>query len=116
MVGLQRPQPVCLTDEDGDAIGGSLSVVSTASVPSQLASAATSAQVVAANKSRKGLLLTNTDANTCRVKYGATASATSFTVAIPSGGYWEMPQPIYTGRIDAIWDADGSGVLAITEL
>lgn len=81
-----------------------------------LASAATSAQLLAANSSRKGLMLNNTDANAVLVKYGTTASATSFTVRITQNGYWEMPKPIYTGRIDAIWEADGSGSLYATEL
>lgn len=81
-----------------------------------LASAATSAQLLAANAARKGLILNNTDANAVLVKYGTTASATSFTVRIPLNGYWEMPKPIYTGRIDAIWEADGAGSLYATEL
>lgn len=81
-----------------------------------LASAATSAQLLAANAARKGLILNNTDANAVLVKYGTTASATSFTVRITQNGYWEMPYPIYTGRIDAIWEVDGSGSLYATEL
>jgi len=81
-----------------------------------LASAATSAQLLASNSSRKGLLLNNTDANAVYVYYGTTATASKFTVKIPAGGYWEMPQPIYTGRIDAIWAADGSGSLIGSEL
>jgi hypothetical protein len=92
-----------------------LGAVSTATV-SSLASAATSAQLLASNTSRKGLILYNSDANTAYVKYGTTASATDFTVPIAPSGYWEMPQPIYTGRIDAIWAADGSGSLFYTEL
>lgn len=95
--------------------------ISTATITT-LASAATSAQLLASTAGRKGLMLTNTDANGVYVKYGTTASATSFTVFIPGGdttngfGYWEMPAPIYTGRIDAIWVADGSGSLISTEL
>lgn len=81
-----------------------------------LASSATSAQVVAANTSRKGLLLNNTDTNTAYLYYGTTATTSKFSVAIPSGGYWEMPKPTYTGRIDAIWAADGSGSLIGSEL
>lgn len=82
-----------------------------------LASAATSAQMLAANPQRKGLLVTNTDANTLYLKYGEGATiTTSYTVAIPSGGYWEMPRPVYSGRIDAIWSADGSGSAVYTEL
>jgi hypothetical protein len=92
-----------------------LASASSASITS-LASAATSAQLLAANAARKGLILNNTDANTVLVKYGTTASATSFTVRIIQNAYWEMPSPIYTGRIDAIWEADGSGSLYATEM
>lgn len=81
-----------------------------------LTSATTSAQLLASTAGRKGLYLTNTDENPVYVKYGTTASSTNFTVKIPSNGYWEMPYPIYTGRIDAIWTADGSGSLISTEI
>jgi hypothetical protein len=80
-------------------------------------SSASSTQIVAANKSRKGLYLYNSDANAAYVKFGTTATATDFTVKIDAGAFYEMPvNPIYTGRIDAIWAADGSGSLHITEL
>lgn len=82
-----------------------------------VASSATSAQVVAANVSRQGLMLYNSDANDCYVKFGTTASATDFTVKIASGGLYEMPNPVvYLGRIDAIWALDGAGSLHVTEL
>lgn len=80
-----------------------------------LPSLATSQQLLAANAARQGLLLTNTDANAVLVKRGTTASATSFTVRIVQNGYWEMPKPIYTGRIDAIWEGDGTGYLIADE-
>jgi hypothetical protein len=92
-----------------------LQAASSASITA-LASSASSAQLLAANAARKGLILNNTDANAVLVKYGTTASASSFTVRITLNGYWEMPKPIYTGRIDAIWEADGSGSLYATEL
>ena len=95
---------------------GIIPTVSSATVNAGVASAATSVTIVAANAARRGLLLVNTDANILRIKYGATATASSFTVPIPSGGYWEMPQPIYLGIIDGIWDADGSGSAFVTEL
>lgn len=81
-----------------------------------LASSASSAQLLAANADRRGLLLTNTDATDCYLYYGTTATSTKFTVRIPSDGYWEMPYPIYTGRIDVIWAADGGGSLIGSEL
>lgn len=89
--------------------------VSSASLGS-LASSTSSAQLLAANAVRRGLLVTNTDKNRVYLKYGTTASQTSFTVVIPQDGYWEMPEPIYTGRIDAIWSGNGSGSAYYTEL
>lgn len=100
----------------GTGSGVDLGPVSAATL-SAVASAATSAQLLAANAARKGVLLCNTDANAVLLKYGTTASATSFTVRVPGGnGQWEMQQPIYTGRIDAIWEADGTGSAYVTEL
>lgn len=103
-----------LLDSSGKIINPLGSSVSSGTATTALSSAS-SAQVVALNLSRKGLVLTNTDANTVYVKCGTTASLTDFTVAIPPGGTWVMDQPIYTGRIDAIWAADGSGSLIGTE-
>jgi len=112
-----NPLVVSQSDGAGGTVANSaLPTVATASIPTQVASLATTVQIVAANTARKGLLLVNTDANACKIKYGATASATSFTAIVPAGGQWEMPLPIFTGIIHGIWDADGSGVMAITEL
>jgi hypothetical protein len=104
----------------GDNNIGNVDIVTvpraTTIVDVSLASAATSAQLLAANTARIGLHLTNTDANAVYVYFGTTATATKFAVLIPAGGYYEMPQPIYTGRIDAIWAANGSGSLIGVEL
>ena len=81
-----------------------------------VASSANSGSALLASSNRQGLIAYNSDANVCYLKYGTTAAATDFTVAIPSGGYWEMPEPIYQGAIDVIWAADGSGSLYLTEL
>lgn len=77
---------------------------------------ASSAQLAASNASRKGLLIFNDSTSALMVKYGTTASATDFTVKIAAGGYWEMPTPIYTGRVDGIWSSDASGAARVTEL
>lgn len=81
------------------------------------ASSASNQTLLNANVSRQGVILINTDANTVYVKYGVTATTAlgGYSVSIPSGGYWEMPRPIYTGQIDAIWSAAGTGGLNITE-
>jgi hypothetical protein len=42
-----------------------------------------------------------------------TASATNHTVPIAAGGYYEFPQPLYTGPVSAV-TATGSGNALIT--
>lgn len=79
-------------------------------------SSATSVTLLAANTARLVATIHNTDANALYVKFGATASTTSFTVKIASDGYYEFPKPIYQGVVDGIWAGDGSGIAAITEL
>jgi hypothetical protein len=81
-----------------------------------LDSSATNATLRSANADRKGLIVQNIDDGDLCLKYGATATGSDFTVKIASGGYWEMPKPVYTGRIDAIWIAPGSGAAHYTEL
>lgn len=109
LVSVAYPLPVTVVE------GGS-GGVSTGTITA-IASLATSQQVLAANTARKGVLAVNTDANAVLLKYGATASATSVSVRIPGGyGQWTMDEPIYEGRIDAIWEADGTGSLYVTEL
>jgi hypothetical protein len=81
-----------------------------------VASSATSGTVVAANAARQALSIFNDDANALLIKYGATASAASYKVKIPGGGYWERPvDDRYTGIIDGIWEADGTGSARVTE-
>ena len=81
-----------------------------------LESSTTSQQALPENAARRGVTAMNTDANECYLKYGANASATSFKVRIPQNAYWEMPEPIYTGRIDVIWAANGVGQLLVDEV
>jgi hypothetical protein len=49
------------------------------------------------------------------IKFGATASATSYTVQVAAGGYYELPMPVYTGIIDGIW-ASANGNARVTEM
>lgn len=84
---------------------------------SAVASTATSTQLLGPNDRRMGVQIVNTDANALYIKYGTTASTTSFTVIIGASQYWEMPpESIFAGQIDGIWAADGSGSAYITEL
>lgn len=77
---------------------------------------ASSTSILASNTDRRGVMIHNDSTSILYIKFGSTASTTSFTVKIPAGLGWEMPLPIYTGAIDGIWSADASGAARITEL
>jgi len=87
-----------------------------ASVKTPIASTASSVTFLAANTSRRGVIVHNSDANNLRIKFGASASASSFTLLLGPGDTWVMDDPVYSGIIDRIWDADGSGYAHVTEL
>lgn len=76
----------------------------------------TATTLLPANASRLGVIVENDSTADLYLKYGAGASATSRTVKIAAGGYWEMPTPIYTGLISGVWATDGTGAARITEL
>lgn len=80
-----------------------------------IASSATSVTLQASNAARRGLLIFNDSTQILFVKFGAAASATSYTVQIAAGGYYEMPAPIYTGTVDGIWSS-ANGNARMTEL
>lgn len=97
-----------------DVTVGATPTASATSSVTQVASAATSAQLLAANSSRLGMSVYNDSAQVLYLKLGTTASTTSYTVQVPAQGYWELPVR-YTGRIDGIW-ASASGNAYVTEL
>lgn len=78
---------------------------------------ASSTTLIASNSSRRGAAIFNDSTVSLYVKFGATASATSFTVLIAAQGYYELPAnpSVYTGVVDGIWASDASGAARITE-
>lgn len=87
-----------------------------ASTPSQTSVSVTNTNtaILASNANRLGFSIYNEGAATCYLKLGSTASTTSYTVQITSGGYYECPFN-YTGAVDGITSA-GTAQLRITEL
>lgn len=93
-----------------------LSPSSATSSISRIASSATSVSLLPANPSRLGAVLYNDSTQICYVKFAATASATSFTVAMdPKGTLILEENPIYTGIIDGVW-VSANGAMQVTEL
>lgn len=120
---------ISLGDIDGvqgqDVMANSLPVVIASDQTPLRASTATltnvtattsSTQVLAANANRKQAIFVNDADQPCLLKFGTTASASSFTYKLLAGDILELPTPIYTGRIDAIWTATVSGSMRVTEL
>lgn len=81
---------------------------------SNVASSATSVTLLASNASRKSASIYNDSTQVLYVKFGATASATSFKVAMAAGSYFEFPEPMYTGVVDGVW-ASANGNARVSE-
>jgi hypothetical protein len=79
-----------------------------------VASSASNVNLLAANTAREGATIFNDSTAVLYVKLGTTASATSFTVKMSAGGYYEVPFG-YAGNIDGIWSA-ANGYARVTEL
>lgn len=76
-----------------------------------VASSATNVNLFAAGWAN-GRAIYNDSTAVLYVKYGATASTSSYTVQIAAGGYFEFPQPVYSGQVDGIWaSANGNARL-----
>ena len=80
-----------------------------------VASSASNVTIMAASEARRAAAVYNDSAAILYLKFGATATTSSFTVEIPSQGYYEFPQPCYSGIVDGIWSA-ADGAARVTEL
>jgi hypothetical protein len=84
------------------------------STVTQVASSASNVTLKAANTARRGLTVYNDSSAILRLKLGATASATSFTVILQPQDYYEVPAN-YNGIVDGIW-ATANGYAYVTEV
>jgi len=103
----------------GDATNGAYvqvksSPTSGTATLSNVAASATSVTLLAANAGRKGATIQNDSSAILYVKFGTTASTTSYTIQMAANSYYEVPFA-YTGRMDGIW-ASATGNARITEL
>lgn len=101
--------------------GGSSGGLSAADLRSQnsafssVNSGTTSVTLLAANTTRNGATIVNTDPNTLYVDLtGGTASATRYTYALAQNGWLEVPFGI-AGTITGVWAVDGPGAALVTE-
>jgi hypothetical protein len=117
----QSTQPVSLASVPTHAVTQSgawavtvTKVNLTANAPAAASVGISSAQALAANANRKGLILINTSQNTISVAFGATAVLNS-GITLDSGASWTMTDYTHTtAAVNAI-AAAGSSNLAIQE-
>lgn len=120
--------PVRIVDELTNANGltvnadGSINTVTTVtpqgyatSTINRIAASLTSVTLIASNTSRKGGYIYNDSTENMYLKLGSSTTSISKTVTIAGSGFYELPQPIYTGIVSAAW-AVATGSADVTEL
>ena len=112
---FQTKQPVSLASTD---VTGNLPVkllVTGTSAFTNVASSASTGTLLASNANRLGAIIYNDSTANLFVKFGATASSTSFTFKMAAGDTLFIDNGyLYTGIIDGIWDA-ANGYARVTE-
>lgn len=93
--------------------GGGTTPSGTATL-SNVSGSASSVTVLAANTSRLGVVIVNDSTADLYIKFGTTASTSSFTYHLYPGQTFSDAGG-YTGRIDGIWSA-ANGAARVTEL
>lgn len=102
-----------------DGIGNQqVKQVASSAALTNVAGSASSVTLLAANTARIGAQISNDSSSVIYIKFGTTASTTSYTVSLAGAAsapfsYYEVPAG-YVGRIDAIW-ASSTGNARITE-
>lgn len=79
-----------------------------------VAAATTSVTVLAANAARRSAILYNASTSDMYLKYGTTASSTSFTILVPSNSTVTLLGSEYAGILTGIWNT-ANGSMYVTE-
>jgi len=99
------PWPVSLPDADStnlEIMANAATNPATATVTTVNASDV-SVTLFVADGTRRGGTIFNDSPQSLWIKFGASASLTDYTRIIPSLEGYDLPEPVYTGRIDGIW-------------
>ena len=96
--------------------GLSLPISSSAAETYSIDDQATNATLLDANASRKGFAIYNDSTSALYIKFGSTASTTSFSVKVEAYGYYEMfGHGLYTGQVDGIHATNSTGSTRVSE-
>lgn len=103
-------------DANGNIGTTSAVQVAASSTVTSVAASVTNVTLLVANSNRKGAVFYNDSTSACYLKLGTTASNISFTQLMQANSTFIIDsQPIYTGRVDAIW-VSANGAMRVTEL
>lgn len=125
--GSERALSVQVVDASGNQIttfgGGAVTNAGTFAVQANLGAtgtltnvsgSASSVTLLASNAARRKAIIVNDSSATLYIKFGTTASTTSYSVP-PLGPYEAWEETVYTGRIDGIWSS-ATGTARVTEV
>lgn len=96
---------------DYDYVAPAVTVATLANV----SASASSVQLFAAHAGALTRVVKNDSTAVLYLKYGTTASATSYTQDVPAGATYEFPRPIYSGVVEGIWTS-ATGAARTTEV
>lgn len=85
------------------------------STVTRVSSSSTNQLLVATNNNRKGLIFYNDGIALQYIKFGTSASVTSFTIRLTDHSVYEVQPPLYDGQIDFI-SSNTDGAIQVTEL
>jgi hypothetical protein len=78
---------------------------------------ATTTLILAANPSRKAVIIFNDAVTPLYIKFGDSVSGSDFSVKLQGQEYYELPQPVYSGDLTGVWDGTvPTGFARVTEL
>lgn len=96
---------------------GTVNVAASATATcTNVVSSATNVTLLSSNTARKGAVFYNDSTQICYLKFGATATSSSFTIPMAAASLITMGNdPVYTGVVDGIW-VTANGNMRVTEL
>ena len=84
--------------------------------PVGVAASTSAVTLAAANNARRRVIIYNDASADLLLKYGAGASASSFTERVKSKAVWYMELPPFTGLISGIWESSPTGSAMVTDI
>jgi hypothetical protein len=115
IIGDTRAHDVAVVDGSGNHLTGFDPTRPATATITSVAASTTSVSLLAANASRRRVVITNDGNATLYIAFAATASTTAFTYVVAKGQVFDGPLNDYTGDISGIWSSV-SGNARITEI